>query len=471
MGNIVADRVLVLGGGMGGLLAARALADHAAEVILVDRDVLTDVTGPRRGVPQGRHAHGLVARGQQLLEAQFPGLTEQLVSAGIRLGDFNADIHWYFNGRRLRPSTSGLVSIPATRPVLEQQVRMRVQAIPNVRFLERHDILDLQTTPDQARVTGVRVQPPDSAADAVEVLEADLVVDTTGRGSRTPAWLEQLGYARPEEERIKIGLAYTTRHYRLDADLLGSDQAIIVAPTPANPRGAFFYRLPGDGNRMELSLTGMLGEHPPTDPDGFHEFARSLPVPGIHHAIRDAEPLDEPVRFQFPASVWRHYERLPRFPAGFLVMGDAVCSFNPLYAQGMTVSALESLTLGRHLREGAIPEPVAFFRDIAKDIASPWAFSAGADLGYPDVEGRRTTQTRLANAYMTRFHRAAVHDASLTDAFIRAAGLIDPPQALLRPGHALRVLRHARRPPATEPNRWTTPAQSRPTPTDQPRGV
>jgi hypothetical protein len=159
--------------------------------------------------------------------------------------------------------------------------------------------------------------------------------------------------------------------------------------------------------------------------------------------------------------VWRHYERLTRFPAGLLVMADAVCSFNPLYAQGMTVAALESLTLRRHLREGSIPEPSAFFRDIGRDIANPWAFSAGADLGYPGVEGRRTAQTRLANAYMTRFQRAALHDATLSNAFIRAAGLIDPPQALMRPGNVLRVLRNAwRRPPAADPGHRIERAQN-----------
>jgi 2-polyprenyl-6-methoxyphenol hydroxylase-like FAD-dependent oxidoreductase len=195
----------------------------------------------------------------------------------------------------------------------------------------------------------------------------------------------------------------------------------------------------------------MLGDHPPTDPAGFLEFVRSLPIPHIHDAIRDAEPLDDPVMFQYPASVRRRYERLTEFPERLLVMGDAVCSFNPIYAQGMTVAALESLVLGRHLRTTPVPDPRAFFRDIAKAIDSPWEFTVGADLGYAGVEGRRTPKIRFANAYVARLQRAATHDATLANAFVRTAGLVDPPQALMRPGNLLRVLRHGGRGQDTAP--------------------
>jgi 2-polyprenyl-6-methoxyphenol hydroxylase-like FAD-dependent oxidoreductase len=450
MGNLAGDRVVVLGGSMAGLLAARVLVESFREVLLIDRDQLTGVTGYRRGVPHGRHAHGLVARGQQILEAQFPGLTGELTAAGVEPGDFSSDIRWYFNGQRLQPGRSGLLSVPATRPVLEYHVRERVQALPRVTFLERCDVLGLMTTLDGKRVTGVRIQR--QATDTEESLLADLVIDTTGRGSRTPAWLAELGYQRPEEERVKIGLAYTTRHYELRSDPFGDELAIIPVATPTHPRGAFFYRIPGTRNRIELSLTGVLGDHPPSDPDGFLAFARSLPVPDIFEAIRIAEPLDDPVTFRFPASVWRHYEKLSRFPDGLLVMGDAVCSFNPVYGQGMSVAALESLTVRRHLQHGALPQAIPFFADVAKDIRSPWDISAGGDLGYPGVEGRRTPKIRMANAYMARLHNAAVHDAELTNAFIRVAGLVDPPPALMRPRTALRVLRHSvRRPVSISP--------------------
>ncbi|MFJ9813407.1 FAD-dependent oxidoreductase [Streptomyces sp. NPDC101158] len=443
MALTAAHRAVVLGGSMAGLLAARVLSDAYAEVLVVDRDRLADVSGPRRGVPHGRHAHGLVARGQQILEEHFPGLTDDLAAVGAEPGDFGHACHWYFNGRRIAPADTGLISVPAGRPALEEQVRLRVQGIPNVRFLEEHDILGLRTTSDRTRVTGARVQARRTGSEPEEI-EADLVVDTTGRGSRTPVWLEEMGYARPEEERVEIDLAYTTRHYRIDRDPLGDAQAIIPAATPEHPRGGLFYRLPGDGDIYELSLTGILGDHPPTDPEGFDAFMRSLPIPHLYEAVAHAEPVDDPVMFRYPASVWRHYERLGRFPDGLLVMGDAVCSFNPVYAQGMTVAALESLALRRQLTCLRRPQPSAFFKEVAELIKAPWELAAGSDLGYAGVAGRRTLKVRMANAYVTRLQAAAEHDPELSAAFIRVAGLIDPPQALMRPRLLLRVLRASR---------------------------
>jgi 2-polyprenyl-6-methoxyphenol hydroxylase-like FAD-dependent oxidoreductase len=446
------ERAVVLGGGMAGLLAARVLSEAYTDVVIVDRDELTGVTGSRSGVPHGRHAHCLVAKGHQIFEELLPGLTQGMSEAGVTLGDFNGGIQWNFNGQRLAPSDSSLMCVSSGRPVLEQHVRMHVQAIPNVRVLERHDIVSLETTPDHQRVTGVRIQRREQGSQP-EVLPADLVVDVTGRGSRMPAWLRELGYEAPPEDKIKIDLAYTTRHYRLKPDRFGAAIAINQAGTPAHPRGVFCYPLP-DGETVELSLTGVLGDHPPTDPEGFLAYVKSLPLPYHYEYVQDAEPVDEPVRFKFPASVWRHYEQLTRFPDGLLVMGDAVCSFNPVYAQGMTVAGMESLTLRKHLQSPGPLNAIQFFGEIAGQIASPWQFSAIADLGYPGVEGPRTDEIRLVNQYIPTLLAAAVHDPGITDAFLKVAGLVEEPMSLMSPaiaGRVGRVLQRSGRRPASAP--------------------
>src|SRR6266545_2722298 len=235
MGNHVGDRAVVLGGGMAGLLTARVLAEAYAEVVLVD------------------------------LEELFPGLLAELIAAGVPVGDLAGNLRWYFNGRRLQSAQCGLLSVSATRPVLEAHVRARVSGLRNVTFLERHTIRALRATPDHSRITGVRVLRDNDGAEVM--LDADLVVDATGRGSRTPVWLEELGYARPDEDRVKVDLAYTTRHYRLSSNPYGTDLSINPVASPANPRGAFFPKL--DDGSSQLSLTGLLGDHPPTDPEGF----------------------------------------------------------------------------------------------------------------------------------------------------------------------------------------------------------
>jgi 2-polyprenyl-6-methoxyphenol hydroxylase-like FAD-dependent oxidoreductase len=434
-GEVGADRAVVLGGGMAGLLAARVLAEHHGEVLVVDRDELTGVQGPRRGVPHGRHAHGLLAAGQRVLEDLFPGLADELRAAGIPSGDLAGDLRWYVNGERLAQAPAGLLSVSATRPELEAHVRARVAALPGVRFVERCVIRGLVVDAAAARVVGARVV-PDGGAE--QVLEAALVVDATGRGSRTPQWLAELGYERPTEDRVKIDLAYTTRHYRLASDPYGDDLSINPLAWPGNLRGAFFPRL-ADGTSM-LTLTGMLGDHPPTDDEGFLAFVRTVAAPEIHEAVRDAEPVDEPVTFRVPASVRRRYERLRRFPDGYVVVGDGVCSFNPVYGQGMTVAAMEAAALREHLRSGPV-RPLEFFRAIAPIVDVPWDTSAAADLAFPGVQGRRTPKVRLANAFGVRLHAAAVLDGRFTAAFFRVAGLVDPPQALMHPRLVLGVLR------------------------------
>jgi 2-polyprenyl-6-methoxyphenol hydroxylase-like FAD-dependent oxidoreductase len=372
------------------------------------------------------------------LEEMFPGLTAELVADGALVGSLLADARMYLSGHRLRQTDTGLVLLCASRPFLEAHVRARVRAHPNVTLLDRCDVVGLATTPDNRRVIGVRVlRRADSSAE--EVLAADLVIDASGRGSRTPVWLESLGYPRPELEQVRIGLAYATRIYRLPTDALHGDLAILDAATPQLPRTGALLALEGD--RWMLTLAGILGDHPPIDPDGFLEFARSLRFPDIHEAIREAEPLDDPVGFRFPASARHRYERLHRFPAGFLVVGDAVCSFNPIYGQGMSVAALEALMMRRLLEQGIEPQPSRWFRDLARVVDVAWNMSAGGDLIYPGVEGRRTFKVQLLSAYLAKLHAAAAHDARLATAFIRVSGLVAPPQSLLHPSVVLRVLR------------------------------
>jgi 2-polyprenyl-6-methoxyphenol hydroxylase-like FAD-dependent oxidoreductase len=440
MAERVGDRAVVLGGSMAGLLAARVLAESYAEVLVVDRDSLTGVAEPRRGVPQGNHVHGLLARGQQILEEMFPGFTAEAVASGVPTADLG-ELRWFFNGRRLHPVRTGLVCISAGRPVLESLVRGRVAGLPNVAFIEHCDIVGLVTSADATRVTGARLHRRTS--DSAEVVEADLVVDATGRGSRTPVWLAEFGYHQPAEERVKIGLSYTSRLFRSPSDdVLGGHLSINPVASPAFPRGAFCTKI--DNGRLIVSLTGVLGDRAPTNPAGFLDYARSLPVPDVYDVVRDAEPISDAVSFTYPASVRRRYDRLDRMPQRLIVLGDAACSFNPVYGQGMTVAALEALTLRSHLAEGAAPEPLRFQRDISDVIDAPWEISAGGDLGFPGVEGERPLKVRMANAYMARLHAAATRDGSITEAFMRAAGLVDPPQSLLRPGLVMRVLRKSR---------------------------
>jgi 2-polyprenyl-6-methoxyphenol hydroxylase-like FAD-dependent oxidoreductase len=434
----IGGHAVVLGGGMAGLLAARVLADGYHRVTVVDRDALDRSASPRRGVPQGRHIHALIARGQRNLDELFPRFTEELTAQGVPTLDQLSDARLYFSGHRLASATSGLVVLSASRPCLESHVRERVRVLPGVTFADRRDVLGLVTTPDRRRVMGARLIPRADGG-TEETLTADLVVDASGRGSRLPVWLDDLGYGRPTEDKVTTGVAYATGIFRLEPGALGSDRAVIVAPSPAHPRGAGLA--PIEGRRHIVTLMGMLGDRPPTDLAGFCGFAKSLTISDVYDAIADAELLEDPGPFGFPASIRRRYEQMRRFPDGLLVIGDAICSLNPIYGQGMGVAAMEALTLREHLSRGREPRPGKVMHDLAKDIDVAWDMAIGADLSFSGVDGRRTIKTRLAAAYIPRLHAAASHDAMLATEFLRVAGLVEPPGALLRPTVVTRLMK------------------------------
>lgn len=427
-------RAVVIGGSITGTLTARVLSEFYREVLVVDRDEIMGVAGPRRATPHSVHAHGLHARGYLILTELFPGLLEDTRQlAGLTIRDFGG-MRWIFDGRPTKPADTGLLSVAGSRPVLENYLRNRVAAIPSVEYLERTDVMSLRTDTTRSTVTGVRLRSGEREWD----LDADFVVDATGRGSRLPAWLAELGYQRPVEERIKIGLAYTTRSFRRRPGTFGPPQAINPISSPAFPRGAFFGQaITGD---CRVSLTGMLGDIPPGETQQFLEFTRSLPAPDIHEAIVDAEPLGEASTFTIPASVWRHYERLNRFPSRLAVLGDAVCSFNPVYGQGMTVIAMQVMKLREHLRGRATPDALRLHRLFADTIADPWLISTSGDLEFPGVAGHRPLKLRLLNAYLTRVRYAATKHPAVTTALMRVNGLVDRPRALWRPSLVAKVL-------------------------------
>lgn len=430
MGNPGRDRAVVLGAGMAGLFAARVLADSFSEVVVLDRDELTDTDGPRKRVPQGRHVHGLLAKGQQGIESLFPGITADFTAAGAAEGDLTGDVRWVFDGTALRQPESGLRMVSASRPLLERVVRARVAALPNVRVRPDVEVLELVTSGDPVRrVAGVRV----CAAERTEDLVADVVVDAGGRSARTPVWLAEWGYTAPEEEIFKIGIGYTTRHYDIPDDAMGGDVSIHVVATPASPRGAVCARV--SGRCTVVTAYGMNGDLPGADEEGFTAFLDSLSASDVADAVAKGTPVDDFTTYRFPSSRRRHYERLTDFPDGLLVVGDAICSFNPTYAQGMTVAVLESMVLREHLERPRL-DPLAYFADVAeRAVDACWELATSNDMarsGQVDPQDPAAQATAALLAAATRHDEVAV-------AYIRVVSLVDPPESLAGPDIAALV--------------------------------
>ncbi|MEZ4731052.1 MAG: FAD-dependent monooxygenase [Caldilineaceae bacterium] len=438
---------IVIGGSMAGLLAARVLSDYFTQVMIIERDHLPEGARTRKGTPQSRHGHGLLAGGYQLIERLFPGFGQELVANGALPCDVIGDARWYQLGGYKAKFQSGLQGILMSRPLIEAVMRRRVLALSTVCVREA-GVQELMANPKQRRVVGVRL------TDGVEV-NADFVVDASGRGSRAPAWLEALGYAKPIEESVKINVGYATRIFRRRSRDLNGDLAAFITPTaPEQTRVGFM--VPMEGDRWIITVGGWLGDHAPTDTAGWIEFARTLPAPDIYEVVKDAEPLSETVVHKVPANIRRRYEQLRHSPAGFVVMGDALCAFNPVYGQGMTVAAFEAQALAELLAANANLTDLhrRYFARAAKIVDVPWSMATGEDFRYPTVEGKRPPGTAFFHGYLNRVHYAARHDPVVCRTFFDVANMIKAPGALFHPRIVWRVLlgsRKAQRPTPAVP--------------------
>ena len=438
---------LVIGASMAGLLAARILTGHFDRVLVIDRDTLPDGSEVRSGVPQGKHIHALLSAGQDLLESLFPGLSNELTQSGSPRMTWCRDTCYFTPGGWIKRFDSKLRTNVITRPDLEYRVRRRVAADSRVTFLTGREVSGLTATPDKLTVTGVEVRV--RGTDAVEHHAADLVVDASGRGSKAPAWLEALGYSAPAETAVNSDVGYATRIYEKPAQ--APDWKILFIngrSAENNPRGGAIFDI-GSG-KWQVSLGGMNGFYPPTDDEGFDAFARLLPSPTLAEALQSATPISSITGYRIPGSRQRHYEKLARRPEHFILMGDSVCSFNPIYGQGITVAAMEAMELGRMLERRGTGDltgfAAAFQARIAKTLQGAWLLATGEDLRYPGTEGDRPgAAARMIQRYVDQYAKVCYDDELLTLTFIKVLNLAASPTTLFAPNILWRVLRRSLR--------------------------
>jgi 2-polyprenyl-6-methoxyphenol hydroxylase-like FAD-dependent oxidoreductase len=439
------QRGIVCGASMAGLLAAGVLSDFYETVTLVERDRLPDGPEHRRGVPQARHWHALLSTGSTALDQLFPGLLDELVTAGANVVDSESPVYMRVGRHALDrmgnfADPASLVIYQPSRPFLDCHVRRRVCAIENVRILDGHDVVE--PIADRAhRVTGARVVNRDTGKETV--LDAELVVDATGRSARTPAFLDNLGYKRPVEQRYPVGLSYTSQFLRIPEGTI-AEKLITFDPMPERPAGVVVANYEHD--TWILTVFGMGGYEIPDDLAGMVEWVTQSAPPFLITGLRAAEPLGAVSAQRYPVSTWRRYDKLRQFPAGLLVMGDAICSFNPVHMQGMTMAARQAVALRNCLadRDGDLSQ--RFFKATAKQIAPVWRVNRLSDFSASPGDGWRSSLRRLANWQMQKVWSAAAIDPAVAEAILRVGHFVDPPARLVRPSFLMRVVAANRRP-------------------------
>jgi 2-polyprenyl-6-methoxyphenol hydroxylase-like FAD-dependent oxidoreductase len=436
MNTLLGQRAVVIGAGIGGLSAAGALAAHFTQVDVLERDYLPASVGSRPGTPQDRHPHGLLAGGLRALEEIFPGFAQDLASAGAVPVGYAQDVLFERADVGTLPRRDlGIGILCATRPLIEFVLRKRVAAIANVAIRPRCRVASLLPAKSGAGVRGVRL---DAVSGATETLEADLVVDASGRGEPTLAVLDALGLEQPPVTEVGVDLGYTTAVVAAPADAATGRTLVLTQPDP--PALALHSVLvPAEDNQW----TVLIANHGPAararDWHGFLETARRLITPTIYQMLRYADPPTSLRYYGFPASRWRHFECLPCLPRGVLPVADSLCRFNPIYGQGMSAAAQQARLLQRVLGQvAAETDPLAavqteFMAQVASVLHTPWAMSTSADLAFPQTRGQRPDDFAEARRFEAALFRAAVADPIVHRAMMQVAQLLRPFSHLQEP--------------------------------------
>ena len=421
---------IVVGASVAGLLTARVLSELVDEVVVMERERLTEAPVPRGRVPQGRHLHLLLAAGLERLVAWFPGIEDELERLGaVRVDGTRA---WVHQGGGYRAQGDwGRAALSMTRPLLEQVLRRRVLLLENVTVQDGVLV-------DRVEVSGGRVR--GVVVDGV-VHWAELVVDCSGRSSRIAHQLESSGVLAPPLSRVSIDCAYTSGFLpRAPDDLDGT--FLVSGPTPPTcfRVGAV---LPVERDQWMVTVAGVHGEVPGTSADEVLAFARTLSSPAVAQVIERAGPLSSVATYRFPSSQRRHYERVGELLPGFVTLGDAASSFNPIYGQGMACAALQADCLGATVRElgvGSDQLPRRFHRRAARIIDAPWAIAVGADFQHPRTTGPKARGTDQLNRYVGRVVEGSHTSVELARSFNLVLNLVEPTRSLVSPSVMARVL-------------------------------
>src|SRR5215472_2913158 len=435
-------RAVVIGAGMGGLAAAGALAKYFEQVDILERDRLSPSAGSRSGTPQDRHPHGLMAGGLRALDEIFPDYKRDLAAAGAVPITFARDVQFERPDVGVLPKRDfGISVLCATRPLIELVLRHRAEAIPNITLRTASRVTEIVPATAGARVRGIRFV---DGSGGSGTLDADLVVDASGRGAPTLTLLDALGWNRPQMTEIGVDISYATVVGEIPPDATVDWKFVLTLPDP--PHVAWHaVMVPTEDGRWIITIADHSATAWIETWDAFREASRSLITPTVYNALRYAQPPEGIRHYRFPVSTWKHFERLARLPRGVLPVADALCRFNPIHGQGMSSAAKQARLLQDVLsRAVADQDPVAalqtgFMAEVASVLETPWTMSTSADLAFPQTRGERPDNFVEAQRFETALFHAVIADPVVHRAVIEVAQLLEPQSLLQEPDMMQRI--------------------------------
>ncbi len=386
MATVKFGQAVIIGGSIAGMCAARVVSEFYEKVIIIERDPILENASIRPGVPQSRHLHAILLRGLQIMQDLFPELEAELDRNNVPEVMDGIDFRMLFPDGWSPLMTLGLKARSCTRPMLESAIRKQVLKIPQIEMIDRAQV-DAPILDDQhKKIIGVRVRENSGRQSQIH---ADLLIDASGRNSRSAQWLAELNFGIVQENIVNAFWGYAARMYEIPSDFKKHWKGIyIMNKAPNFPRMGI--ALPMEDNRWLVNLAGVMKDYPPSDEEGFLRYAQSLRSSEIYDAIRCAKPLSPIYEFRHTANRRRYFENLQRWPERFLVMGDSLCAFNPVYGQGMSVCALEAQALQNFLAQNGNLEnggAQRFQKKIASIVEPCWMLATGEDHSWPGTEG------------------------------------------------------------------------------------
>ncbi len=427
----------VVGGSMAGLIAARVLSNHFEKVTIIEKDIVNNEPETRKGQSQTKHIHLLLVQAMNTLSHYFPDLKEELLANGALELDVGNDYNWYSYGGIKKKGKTGITALTMSRPLLEYHVKKGVVSMGNIVIQDNTKVKEIHIKNNVVRALSIEKE------GKREELKTDFIVDASGRGSKSFKWLKQHGYEIPQESKIKIDITYVTVLFKRKKVALGQKLEVISYSPEAPKEKLGVVMMPIEDDRWVLTLIGMRGAIPPQNDQELIMFLKKLPIKGIYDIVSETDRLTEFMVYKYPNSVRRHYEKLKNFPGSYIVLGDTISSFNPMYAQGMASSIFQAKILDEVLGQITSNDHIfkPYISKVTKIIEALWTAGAYEDFKYPETEGKKPIAANLVNNYMKTLQKAANNDAELFKEILEVAGFLKPGMKLFRPKILWKVFR------------------------------